>query len=78
VDFFDPSIMPGTGTPEPGGFLWYETIDFLAMLFEQRNVVGIDIVEHSPVPGLSHPDFMVAKLVYKLLGLIFLREKRKE
>ncbi len=78
VDFFDPSIMPGTGTPEPGGFFWYETIDFLAMLFEKRNVVGIDIVEHSPIPGLSHPDFMVAKLVYKLLGLIFLREKRKE
>jgi len=78
VDFFDPSIMPSTGTPEPGGFLWYETIEFLTVLFFHKNVVGIDIVELSPVSGIPHPDFMVAKLVYKLLSLKFLRENFKE
>jgi len=74
VDFFDPSVMPSTGTPEPGGFLWNETIAFLAELFRSRNVVGVDVVELSPVQGVSHPDFMAAKLVYKLIGLKYLRE----
>jgi agmatinase len=74
VDFFDPSVMPSTGTPEPGGFLWDETISFLAALFRSRNVVGVDLVELSPVPGVSHPNFMAAKLVYKLIGLKYLQE----
>ena len=74
VDFFDPSVMPSTGTPEPGGFLWDETISFLAELFRSRNVVGVDIVELSPVQGVSHPDFMIAKLVYKIIGMKYLRE----
>ena len=66
--------MPSTGTPEPGGFLWDETISFLAELFRSRNVVGVDIVELSPVQGVSHPDFMIAKLVYKIIGMKYLRE----
>jgi len=72
VDFFDPSIMPSTGTPEPGGFLWYETLNFLKTVFIQRNVVGFDVVELSPIKGLVHPDFFAAKLVHKLLGYKFL------
>lgn len=71
VDFFDPSIMPATGTPEPGGFLWYETIDFLRRVFIQKNVVGFDVVELCPQEGLVHPDFLTAKLIYKLLGFKF-------
>jgi len=78
VDFFDPSIMPSTGTPEPGGFLWYETIDFLEQVFKQRKIVGIDIVELSPKPDVPHADFLVAKLVYKLLSLKFMQESLKE
>jgi len=69
VDFFDPSIMPSTGTPEPGGFFWNETLDFLKRVFSTRNVLGMDVVELSPQPGLVHPDFFSAKLIYKLLGM---------
>jgi len=71
VDFFDPSIMPATGTPEPGGFLWHETLEFLRRVFQTKNVVGFDIVELSPIKGLIHPDFMAAKLIYKLLNYKF-------
>ena len=72
VDFFDPSIMPATGTPEPGGFLWNETLAFLRTVFKTKNVVGMDVVELSPQQGLVHPDFLAAKLIYKLLGYKFL------
>ncbi len=69
VDFLDPSIMPSTGTPEPGGFFWYETLLLLRRVFAERNVVGLDVVELSPLPGLAHPDFLAAKLIYKLIGM---------
>ncbi len=72
VDFFDPSIMPATGTPEPGGFLWNETLFFLKEIFKIKNVVGMDVVELSPQKGLVHPDFLAARLIYKLLGYKFL------
>ena len=68
VDFFDPSIMPSTGTPEPGGFYWDETLCFLEKVFATNNVVGCDIVELSPVKNQNQADFMIAKLVYKLFG----------
>jgi agmatinase len=71
VDFFDPSIMPATGTPEPGGFYWNETLYFLYRLFEKRNIIGIDVVELSPNEQHIHADFMIAKLVYKLIGFYF-------
>ena len=71
LDFFDPSIMPAVGTPEPGGFRWGETLQFLRMLFEERNVVACDVVELSPIPGLVHPDFLAARLVYKLIAYRF-------
>jgi agmatinase len=68
VDYFDPALMPATGTPEPGGGDWYRTLRFLRRVFEERNVVGMDVVELAPIPGMNAPDFLVAKLVYKLLG----------
>ncbi len=68
IDYFDPSIMPSTGTPEPGGGDWYRTLRFLRRVFEEKRVVGADLVELAPIPGLHAPDFMAAKLVYKLIG----------
>jgi agmatinase len=70
-DFFDPGLMPAVGTPEPGGFGWHETVSFLRSLAEKRSIVGFDITELSPIPGLIHPQFVMAKLIYKLIGYIF-------
>lgn len=71
LDVFDPSIMPSTGTPEPGGLDWNTTIHYLKKVFEQKNVVGFDIVELAPIEGLKGPDFLAAKLYYKLLSYQF-------
>ena len=68
VDYFDPSIIPSTGTPEPNGFFWDETMKLLKMLGEKKKVVGFDIVELSPRKDFPYPDFMTAKLVYKMLN----------
>lgn len=68
VDYLDPSIMPATGTPEPGGGDWYRTLRFLRRVFAERTVLACDVVELAPVAGLHAPDFVAAKLVYKLLG----------
>ena len=74
LDVFDPSIMPSTGTPEPGGLLWYETLDFLKQVFEEKNVVGFDIVELCPNKNEKSSDFLAAKLYYKMLSYKFLDE----
>jgi len=67
LDAFDPSILPSTGTPEPGGLLWHETLDFLKKIFKQKNVVGFDIAELCPNENDKSSDFLVAKLYYKML-----------
>jgi len=71
VDFFDPSLVPSTGTPEPGGGDWYRTLRFLRRVFTEREVVAADIVELAPTHGLAAPDFLVAKLAYKLISYRF-------
>lgn len=71
LDAFDPSIFPSTGTPEPGGLLWYETLDFLKKVFTERNVVGFDLVELCPNPNDKSSDFLAAKLYYKMLTYRF-------
>ncbi len=71
LDAFDPSILPSTGTPEPGGLLWYETLDFLRQVFEEKNVVGFDIVELCPNKNERSSDFLAAKLYYKMLSYKF-------
>lgn len=71
LDAFDSSIMPAVGTPEPGGMLWYETIELLARVIEEKTVVGFDVVELCPIHGNIAPDFLAAKLVFKMLGRIF-------
>lgn len=69
VDFLDPSIMPSTGTPEPGGFGWYETLEILRTVAGERRIVGLDVTELSPTVNKA-PDFTVAKLVYRLMGYV--------
>ncbi|MDH3321485.1 MAG: agmatinase [Flavobacteriaceae bacterium] len=71
LDAFDPSILPSTGTPEPGGLLWYETLDFLKKVFQAKNVVGFDIVELCPNANEKSSDFLAAKLYYKMLSYKF-------
>ena len=71
LDAFDPSILPSTGTPEPGGLLWYETLDFLKQVFKEKNVVGFDIVELCPNENEKSSDFLAAKLYYKMLSYKF-------
>tara|TARA_R110002049_G_scaffold278584_5_gene457389 strand:+ start:1859 stop:2803 length:945 start_codon:yes stop_codon:yes gene_type:complete len=71
LDALDPSIMPSTGTPEPGGLFWYETLEFLKQVFEEKNVVGFDIVELCPNKVDKSSDFLAAKLYYKMLSYKF-------
>ena len=71
VDGMDPAIMPATGTPEPGGLSWYEMLALLRATIERRKVVACDVVELSPLPGLMAPNFLCAKLVYKILTYRF-------
>ncbi len=71
LDAFDPSIMPSTGTPEPGGLFWYETLEFLHKIFKEKNVVGFDIVELCPNEQEKSSDFLAAKLYYKMLSYKF-------
>ncbi len=78
LDGFDPSICPATGTPEPGGLMWYESLEFFKKVFEQKNVVGFDIVELCPNPDEKSSDFLAAKLYYKLLSYKFELNKKGE
>jgi agmatinase len=71
LDVFDPSIMPSTGTPEPGGIGWYEVLDLLKKVFRNNNVVGFDVVELCPNKINKAPDFLAAKLIYKLISYKF-------
>jgi len=68
IDYFDPSLVPATGTPEPGGGAWYPTLRLLDRLFESKRVVAMDLVELAPIGGQPASDFVAAKLIYKCLG----------
>lgn len=71
VDAFDPPIMPSTGTPEPNGLFWPETMKLLRLIGEQKRIVGFDVVEFAPKKGVQHPDYTAAKLTYKLMNYAF-------
>ncbi len=71
LDAFDPSIMPATGTPEPGGLDWNTTIRFLRKVFNKKQVLGFDLVELAPIEGLKAPQFLASKLYYKMLSYKF-------
>ena len=69
-DAFDPSIIPSTGTPEPGGLSWQQVLTILRKCITNRNIVGVDMVELSPIEGMHAPDFTAAKLLYRLMGYV--------
>ena len=71
LDVFDPSLIPSTGTPEPGGPEYYEIMNFLKEVIKRRNVVGFDVVELCPSPVNKAPDFVAAKIIYQLLSYKF-------
>ncbi|MDI6839521.1 MAG: agmatinase [bacterium] len=71
LDVLDPGIMPSVGTPEPGGFGWYEILEFLKTLIKSKKVIGFDVVELCPIRNNQAPDYLAAKLVYKILGYTF-------
>ncbi|OHB90167.1 MAG: agmatinase [Planctomycetes bacterium RIFCSPHIGHO2_02_FULL_40_12] len=70
LDGLDPSIMPSTGTPVPGGLDWYGTMNFLRKVYKKRNVVGLDVMELKPIPGNEAPNFLAADLIYKNIGFL--------
>ena len=72
VDGLDSSIMPATGTPEPGGLFWYESLSLIKTTFINANVIGADINELAPIKGFNSYNFLIAKLAYKILTYKFL------
>ena len=71
LDGLDPGLMPAVGTPEPGGLSWRELTRLLRRTFAKKTVVACDVVELCPIPGFASPNFVAAKLVYKLLTYKF-------
>lgn len=70
LDVFDPSIMPSTGTPEPGGLTWNEVTGLIREISRSCNVRAFDVVELSPIPGMIAPDFLASKLIYRIMGYL--------
>ncbi|HVO66718.1 MAG TPA: agmatinase [Syntrophales bacterium] len=70
IDILDPSIMPATGTPEPGGIYWKDLLRIIRGVSRRCRVRGFDVVELSPIPGMVAPDFLAAKLVYRIMGYL--------
>jgi agmatinase len=78
LDVFDPGIMPAVGTPEPGGLDWFEVVDILRdVMRSDCNIVGFDIMELSPLPGIVAPDFLAAKLCYRMMGWVLAKREEK-
>lgn len=71
LDVLDNSIMPSTGTSQPGGLNWYQVLEVIRAVTRQRRVIGADVMELMPIGGLRAPDFLAAKLVYKMIGAFF-------
>ncbi len=78
VDYFDPAIMPATGTPEPGGPGWYETLAFIREVCRRKRLVGFDVNELRPLRDDVAPDFLAAKLIYKILAYRFFAEGHRD
>lgn len=70
VDALDPSLMPATGTPSPGGLGWYDALTLVKQCVVGRTVIGMDVMEFAPLPPLHYADFTAAKLVYCLMGMV--------
>jgi agmatinase len=76
VDGLDPSVLLATGTPEPGGLHWDETIELLTMIGAKKRIVGFDVVELAPHPEIPYSSFVAAKLVYKMLNAAFMNAQQ--
>ncbi len=74
LDALDPSEMPAVGTPEPGGLHWYQLLDLFREICQRTTIVGMDVVELSPMENQTRADFLAAKLVYKMIGYRFYEE----
>jgi agmatinase len=70
LDALDPSVMPATGTPEPGGLTWHDVLDVIREVCRRKHVIGFDIVELAPIPGMVAPDFLAARLAYRMMGYV--------
>lgn len=70
VDGFDPSVVPGTGTPQPGGFTWYDAMYLFKAVCHSKKIVAIDVVETAPIKGSNISEFNVSKMVYRLMGYL--------
>ena len=70
VDVFDPGLVPGTGTPEPGGLSWFPLLEAVQVLNRQGTIRGLDITELMPIPGSRQSEFIVAKLLFKILSYL--------
>lgn len=77
LDVFDPAIMPAVGTPEPGGLGWYDVLNLIKKIAPKKNIIGADVVELCPIPGMVAPDFLAAKLTYQLITNILLSQERR-
>lgn len=75
VDGFDPSVMPGTGTPQPGGFTWYEALRIFKSVCTKKRIIGIDVVEVTPQKNSNITEFNAAKLIYRIMGYICCRAR---
>lgn len=71
LDAFDPSIMPAVGTPQPGGLGWYPVLGLLEHVIARHRIIGMDVVELAPIPGLIAPDFLAAKLVWSMIEMLW-------
>lgn len=75
LDVFDHSVMPAVGTPQPGGLDWYQVVGLLEHVIAHHVVIGMDVVELAPIPGMVAPDFAAAKLVWKMIEALYTRER---
>ena len=76
LDALDPAIMPGVGTPEPGGLTYYQALTIIETLAQRGPIIGLDLVELAPIPGQRVSEFTAARLLYKALGYIYHSRKK--
>lgn len=78
VDGFDPSVIPATGTPQPGGFMWYEALDLFREVIKHKKIVAVDVVEACKRSADTITEFNVSKLIYRLMGYLAVKDKKKK
>ncbi len=78
VDGFDPSVIPATGTPQPGGFMWYEALDLFREVIKHKKIVAVDVVEACKRSADTITEFNTSKLIYRLMGYLALKDKKKK